>query len=151
MDKTKSHNTLEVVSEMKNPAIPSGIFHYQHWFSDSKQLQLLAWCVYRLRLAITENLHLTKLFVGDTQDADVAKLRHERLHPLDVDFSILTAWAMSQIDGKLKHRETISHDALAEIGVGFPLLLRFRRQIEKHQHPHNSVFTETIHHISIVG
>ena len=120
-------------------------------FPNSKQLQLLTRGVHRLRLAVAENLHLTKLLVGDTQYADVAKLRHERLYPLDVDLGILTAWTMSQIDGKLKHCETIGHDALAEIGVCFAFLLRLRRQIEKHQHPHNSVFAETIHHNSIVG
>ena len=40
-------------------------------FPDSKQLQLLARRVHRLRLAVAENLHVAKLFVGNTQNADV--------------------------------------------------------------------------------
>ena len=120
-------------------------------FPDSKQLQLLAWRVDRFRLAIAENLHVAKLLVGDAQNTDVAKLGHERLYPLDMHFGILIAWAMSQINRKLEHREAVGHDALAEVGVGLALLLRLRRQIEKHKHPHNPVFTESVHHISIIG
>ena len=120
-------------------------------FSDSKQLQLLARRVHCLRLAVAENLHFSKLFVGDAQNTDVAKLGHERLYPLDMYLGILIAWAMSQINRKLEHREAVCHDALAEIGVGLTLFLRLRRQIEKHKHPHNPVFTESVHHISIIG
>ena len=120
-------------------------------FSDSKQLQLLARRVHCLRLAVAENLHFSKLFVGDAQNTDVAKLGHERLHTLDMHFGVLIARTMSQINRKLEHREAVSHDALAEIGVGLTLFLRLRRQIEKHKHPHNPVFTESVHHISIIG
>ena len=128
-----------------------GFFFVMTGFSDSKQLQLLAGRVNRLRLAIAENLHLAKLLVGDTHDANVAKLRHERLHSLDVYFRVFPAWAMPQIDGKLEHCEAVGHNALAEIGVGLSLLLRLRWQIKKHQYPHNAIFTETVHHNSIVG
>ena len=120
-------------------------------FSDSKQLQLLARRVHCFRLAVAENLHFSKLFVGDAQNTDVAKLGHERLYPLDMYLGILIAWAMSQINRKLEHCEAVSHNALAEIGVGLTLFLRLRRQIEKHKHPHNPVFTESVHHISIIG
>ena len=120
-------------------------------FSDSKQLQLLARGVHCLRLAVAENFHFSKLFVGDAQNTDVAKLRHERFHPLDMHLGVFAARTMPQIDGKLEHSEAIRHDALAEIGVGLALLFRFRRQIEKHKHPHNPVFTESLHHISIIG
>ena len=120
-------------------------------FSDSKQLQLLARGVHCLRLAVAENLHFSKLFVGDAQNTDVAKLGHERLYPLDMYLGILIAWAMSQINRKLEHREAVRHNALAEIGVGLTLFLRLRRQIEKHKHPHNPVFTESVPHISIIG
>ncbi len=147
----KSHNVLEVVSEKKNPALTSGIFLLFPQFSHSKQLQLLARRVHRLRLAVAENLHVAKLLVGDAQYPDVAKFRHERLHPLDVHLGVFLAWAMPQVDGKLEHGEAVCHDALAEIGVGLALLLRLRRQIEKHKHPHNPVFAETVHHISIIG
>ena len=91
-------------------------------FSDSKQLQLLARRVHCLRLAVAENLHFSKLFVGDAQNTDVAKLGHERLYPLDMHFGVLIAWAMSQINRKLEHCEAVSHDALAEFGVGLALL-----------------------------
>ena len=120
-------------------------------FFDSKQLQLLARCVHRLRLAVTENLHVAKLFVGNAQDPDVAKLGHERLYPLDMHFCVLITRTVPQINGKLEHGESVSHDALAKSGVCLTLFLRLRRQIEKHQHPHNPVFTETIHYNSIIG
>ena len=120
-------------------------------FSSSKQLQLLAWRVDRLGLAVAENLHLAKLFVGDAYDTNVAKLGHERLHPLDVYLRVFPARTMPQINGKLEHREAVGHDALAEIGVGLPLLFRLRRQIKKHKHPHNAIFAETVHYNSIIG
>ena len=120
-------------------------------FPDSKQFQLLARRVHRLRFAITENLHIAKLFVSDTQDANVAELRHKRLYPLDVDLGVLSARAMSQINGKLEHRKAICHNALPEVGIRLAFLLRLRRQIKKHQHPHNSIFAEPVHHNSIVG
>ena len=120
-------------------------------FSVSKQLQLLAWRVNRLWLAVAEDLHVAKLFVGDAHDANVTKFGHKRFHPLDVYLGIFPARAMPQIDGKLEHRKTVGHDALAEIGVGLPLFLRLRRQIEKHQHPHNAIFAETVHYNSIIG
>ena len=120
-------------------------------FPDSKQLQLLARRVHRLRLAVTENLHFAKLLVGNTQNADVAKLGHERLHPLDMYLGVFIAWTMPQINRKLKHRETVGHDALAKSGVCLALFLRLRRQIKKHQYPHDSVFAKSVHHNSIIG
>ena len=101
-------------------------------FPDSKQFQLLARRVHRLRFAITENLHIAKLFVSDTQDANVAELRHKRLYPLDVDLGVLSARAMPQINGKLEHRKAVCHDALPKIDIRLAFLLRLRRQIEKH-------------------
>ena len=121
-----------------------GFFFVMTSFPDSKQLQLLAGRVHRLRLAVAENLHFAKLFIGDTHDSNVAILGHERLHPLDVDFGILAAWAMPQINGKLEHRESVGHDAFAEIGISLTFLLCFRRQIEKHQHPHNPTTRSTM-------
>ena len=94
MGKTKSHNNLEVVSEKKNPAHLSWIFLCYDHFPDSKQLQLLARRVHRLRLAVAKNLHFTKLLVGNTQNADVAKLGHEGLHPLDMHFGVFIARTM---------------------------------------------------------
>ena len=128
-----------------------GFFFVMTIFSDSKQLQLLARCVHCFRFTITENFHLTKLFVGNAQNPDVAKFGHERLYPLDMHFCVLITRTVPQINGKLEHRETVSHDALAKSGVCLTLFLRLRRQIEKHQHPHNPVFTETVHHNSIIG
>ena len=145
MDNSKSHNLLEVVSEMKNPVLSSGIFRCFRQFSVSKQFQLLAGRVHRLRLAVAENLHFAELFVGDAQNTHLTILGHERLHSLDVDFCVLAARAMPQIDGKLEHRETVGHDALAEVGGCFAFFLRLRRQIEKHQHPHDSVFAKPVH------
>ncbi len=80
------------------------------------------------------------------QYPDIAKLGHKRFNPLDVYLSIFSTGAMTQIDGELEHRETISHNALAKQRIGFPLLFRFCRQIEKHQHPHDSIFAKAIHH-----
>jgi hypothetical protein len=36
MDNSKSYSHLEVVSEMKNPALSSGVFHYYDQFSQFK-------------------------------------------------------------------------------------------------------------------
>jgi hypothetical protein len=132
MGKTKSHNNLDVVSEKKNPAHSSWIFLCYDHFSDSKQLQLLARCVHCFRFTITENFHLTKLFVGNAQNPDVAKLGHERLYPLDMNLGILIARTMPQINGKLEHGEAVGHDTLPKVSIRLALLLRLRRQIEKH-------------------
>ena len=90
-----------------------------------------------------ENLYLPELFVRDAHDPYVTRLRQKRLHPLDMHVRVLATGAMTHVDRKLEHRETVFQDFLPEIGVGFALLLRLGRQIKKHQNPHNPVFTET--------
>ena len=128
-----------------------GFFYVPTNFHDSKQLQLLAWRIHRFRLTVAKYLHITKLLVGDTQNADVTKLGHKRLHPFDMHLSVLITWAMPEINRELEHSEAIGHDAFTESGIGLTLLLRLGRQIKKHQHPHNSVFAKSVHQTSSIG
>ena len=124
----------------------SEIFCYYVAFFHSKQFQLLAWRFWWLWLTIGEDLHLAELFVGNTKYPDVAQLRHKRLHSLDMDFGIFSTWAMAKIDRELKHGKAIGHDAFPKQGVSFSFFLRIRRQIEKNQHPHDSILAKPIHH-----
>ena len=74
-----------------------------------------------------ENLYLPELFVRDAHDPYVTRLRQKRLHPLDMHVRVLATGAMTHIDGKLEHRETVFQDFFPEIGVGFAFLLRLGR------------------------
>ena len=58
---------------------------------------------------------------------------------------ILAAGTVADVDGELKHRESVALQILSEIGISFLVFFRFRRQIEKNQHPHNPIFAETVH------
>ena len=89
--------------------------------------------------------------VGYAQNAYLAELGQNTLHPLYMDIGILRARAVAQINRELKHCETIGHQPLAEIGVYLLLLLGFGRQIEQNKHPHNPIFAETFHQTSITG
>ena len=58
---------------------------------------------------------------------------------------------MAQIDGELKHGETVAHDVLSESGVFFSFLLGFGWKVEQHEDPHNSVFVESFVHGALDG
>lgn len=109
----------------------------------SEKFQLLAWLLHFGLLPAMKNLDFPELFVRDAYNADVTRLRQKRLYPLDMHVRVLATGTMTHVDGELEHREPVFQYLLPEVGVGFALLLRLGRQIEKHQNPHNPVFTET--------
>mgnify|MGYP000605804375 CR=1 FL=1 len=53
---------------------------------------------------------------------DIAIFGQDRLHTLDMHQSVFHAWTVTQIDGKLKHGEAITHDMLSEKGSVLALL-----------------------------
>lgn len=115
------------------------------YFADrtSEKFQLLARLFHFGLLPAMKNLDFPELFVRDAYNADVTRLRQKRLYPLDMHVRVLATGTMTHVDGELEHREPVFQYLLPEVGVGFALLLRLDRQIEKHQNPHNPVFTET--------
>ena len=111
----------------------------------SKEFQLLAGSLYAVRLFPVKQFYLAKLFVRNAHDSHLSIIREERFNSFYMYRCILAAGAMADINGKLEHRESIALQILPKIGIGFLVFLRFRRQIKKNQHPHDPVFTETIH------
>jgi hypothetical protein len=65
--------------------------------------------------------------------------RQYLFHPLNMHIGVLPAAAMPQINTKLEHLETISHNLLSEFGIYFPVLFSLGWQIKKYQNPHNAV------------
>ena len=93
-----------------------------------------------------EQEHVGELLVRNAHDANLSIFRQGALHPPYMHVGILRTRAMAQVNGELKHRETILQQLLAELGCRLTLLLRIGRQIEKHQYPHNSIFTKPAEH-----
>ena len=108
-----------------------------------KKLQLLYGLVQRCHMFAIKEFHIAKLLVGYSHYTHLTKFRQHPFHALDMHIGIFCTWAMTQIDGKLKHSKTILQEFLAEFRCRFPLLLGFGWQIKKHQHPHNSIFAKT--------
>ena len=97
-----------------------------------KQLQLLPWSIWELRLVAIEKLYVAELFVGDAHDADLAELWQHGFDPLAVNLCILHAGTVAHIDGELKHGEPILDEAFAEPGVFLDVLLRLSWQVEQY-------------------
>lgn len=72
-----------------------------------KQLQLLPWSISEFRLVPVKKFNIAELFVGDTHKTDIAILRQKRFDTLFMNLGILHTGAMTDIDGKLKHRESV--------------------------------------------
>ena len=112
----------------------------------SKQLQLLRFAFGGALFFAGENFHIAELFVGDAQYSHVAVWGQHIFHAFYVHVSHFFAWAVAQIDGKLKHGETIAHNVLAESGIFFAFLLGFGGKVEEHEDPHNSIFVKSFVH-----
>ncbi len=97
-----------------------------------------------------EQEHVGELLVRNAHDANLSIFGQGTLHTPYMHVGILCARAMAQVNRELKHREAILQQLLAELGCRLALLLRIRRQIEKHQYPHNSIFTKTTHQICTI-
>ena len=109
---------------------------------------MLSGSIGRLRLFPVEKLYIGELFIRNTQYANFPDLREHCPNPSHVDFGILHTRTMAYVNRELEHSESIFHQGLTEVSIGFLLLLGFRRQVEEHENPHNPIFTETIkpHH-----
>jgi hypothetical protein len=84
--------------------------------------------------------HHAELLVGDGENSNMTFFGQNPFYSFDVDIGVFAAWAMAEIDGKLEHVETISHDLLAEPGSYFSFLFSYNGQIEKDQYPQDPVF-----------
>ena len=107
----------------------------------SKKFQLYSWGIFSLRLPSVKKFYLTKLFIRDTEYAYLTKLGQKRLYSLYMNRRVLTAGAMPYIDGELKHGKAIALQVLAKINICLLFIFGFGRQIKKHKHPHNPIFT----------
>ena len=107
-----------------------------------KQFQLLAWGIGLLRLCAKEQLDVTKLFVCDAHDANLAKLRQNCFHPFSMHLCILHTGTMADVNGELEHGEAVLHETLSKLGVFTKVFLRFCRQVEQYHEPHNPVFAK---------
>lgn len=94
-----------------------------------------------------KKFNITKLLVGDTEDADIAVVWEEGLNSLDVDGGILHAGTMTHVDGKLEHRKTVFLNVLAKQSVGFDVFFRLCGQIKKNKYPHDMVFVKSFNHL----
>lgn len=83
-------------------------------------------------LFTNKQLNVTKLLISDTKYAYIAIFGQDRLHTLDMHQSVFHAWTVTQIDGKLKHGEAITHDMLSEKGSVLALLDGLSRQVVEH-------------------
>lgn len=86
-----------------------------------------------------EYLHHSELLVGDAHDAHVALGRQARLRPFYMDLCVFPAAAMPHVNAELEHLEAVVEHFFAEHGIILPVLLCFRRKIEKYQHPHDTI------------
>lgn len=93
-----------------------------------------------------EYLHHSKLFIRNAHDPHMALWREDLFYPLYMDFSILPAGAMTQVNAELEHIEPIAHNLLSEPGIYFPVLLGFGWQVKKYEHPHDTVCIKTVKH-----
>lgn len=110
-----------------------------------EQFQLLSRRRDTLLLLAAKQLNGGELLVGHAKDADIAIVGKNRFDSLNMHLGILLTGTMAHVDGELKHREAVTLQILAKVSIGLAISFRLGRQIEKHQYPHNSIFTETIH------
>ena len=96
----------------------------------SKQLKLLRFALGLALFLARKDFHFAKLFVGDAKYPHVTVRRQHFLYASYMHISHFFAWAVADIDGKLKHSETIAHNILTESGILFPLLLGFGGKVE---------------------
>lgn len=113
-----------------------------------KELQLLR---HRRRLhefSSPENFHHTKLFIGNTHDANMPLLGKDFFHPFNMHVCIFLAGAVPQVNAELEHVETIRDNILSEFGIDLPVFFGFCRKIKKYKYPHDAVCIETFKHKS---
>ncbi len=72
-----------------------------------KQFKLLIGCFYFFLFFTDKQLHIPKLLIGNTKNTDLAGWWEKTFYSFHVYFSVFSAGAMSQINRKLEHRETI--------------------------------------------
>ena len=118
-------------------------------FSFSEQFQLLHRRFRFDHLFAGKKFHLPELFIRNTQNSDISGRRQISFDSKNMHLCILAAGTMPKINRKLKHCEAIAEQMLPKFGIYFTFLFRRRRHIEKNEHPHNTIFAKTIHHLII--
>ena len=112
---------------------------------NQKKFKLLSRCIWCHRFCSIKHADVSKLLVGDAHYGHMPELWKKRLDTLYMNLSIFHACTMPYVDGHLEHGESIALQILTKQGIFFLILLRFGRQIEKHQNPHNAIFTKPVH------
>ena len=136
-------NNLSSFSKIKKSRASARDFQLSNHFLE--QLQLLFHLrTHRSTLSI-EQFHAAKLLIGNVHYSYLSLFRQHTLNSGNMYLRILIRGAMAQIDGKLKHSETVSYQAFSEIGRGLAFLFSVRWQVEKNEHPHNTVFFVSTH------
>ena len=98
-----------------------------------------------------ENLHHSKLFIGNTHNADMTFGRKDSFYSLYMHIGILTAGAVAQVNAELEHIEPVGHYFLTEPGIYFPVLFSFSWQVKKYKYPHDAVCIESFEHIPFMS
>ena len=115
-----------------------------------EEFKLLTRSIRLLKPLPMKNLKIAKLLICNTKYTYLTKLGKKRFHTLDMHLCILHACTMPEVNGKLKHRESITLKLLAKLRSGLTIALGIGRQIKQYEHPHNTIFTETFHIIKVL-
>ena len=73
----------------------------------SEKFQLLRRFVFWRGACAIEQFHSSELLVGDAQYANLSFRWQDRLHASCVDIGLLGTFAITYVDGKLKHAKAV--------------------------------------------
>src|SRR5690606_27247499 len=92
-----------------------------------------------VRIFTANKFYGSKLLVCTHQNSNFPFVGQQSFDPFDMDLRIFPAVTMSDVNGKLKHNESITHDFFSKSGMILPILLCFGRKIKKYKNPQNSI------------
>ena len=86
---------------------------------------MLSRCIRILCFFTIIELNISKLFVSDTKYSYFSYFRKQSTDSFHVYFSVFHTGAMTYVDGKLEHCESIFYEGFPKVNVGFLLFLGF--------------------------
>lgn len=98
------------------------------FFSEKFELLGRFGCIHQF--PAPEDLHHSKLFIGDAHYPDMAFRRQDGFYSFCMYLGILPATAMPYIHAELEHGEPVCHDLLPEQCIVFPVLFGFGRKVK---------------------
>jgi len=87
-------------------------------------------------------LHHPKLPVRDPQNSHLSFFGESVLHAFHVNFRILIAHAMSNVNRELEHVEPVLQELLTELRVRTSIHICFRRQVKENEDPHDAILIQ---------